>query len=584
MTAAEALHLAAELEVAADGIVIEDAEAVDNRDGAAAHLDYSVGGEFHVGLVAHREDDRVGVFQGRGDVLLDAQLGQAFLIAEESRPRVAGGGVALLFFQLPPVLDVGVVDADLRAHLSELADDGLRAAVAGVAHVLAVGGAKDDDLRGGDDLAHVAQRVADKLGHVERTRVVDVDGKRRHFEDVVLEAHQVVVRPDAQTAVLREAVAADSGAGEDHVRVGRADLDRLDHLDQIDTVALGKEAPFIEEGEDGCPVGVFDDLAGLAFDGTVEDGEREFLDVQDFREEFADALAGGVVDAAADAPEIADGRNVISAGHDALVRVRKERLRGDAAALEGLLHDRVGDVFGGSRRDGGLDEDKALRRDSLGDDLQALFEGGYLGMARAAVAQFFLEVVALDIDDNAVGKGQGVVGVGCGEGFLLVDATGDERGDLGVFRLDRGDALVQVGDFPERARGWALHPDDEFVGGAEGDIRFPIKDFGNDRGLEVGHDRGFRVGNDRGLLDGIGDDAGHDRPDKADAHDHDNLAAFLPVLCRQFLEALEFLRVVVRAGKRKRLAAGCVGIACAVFVYGFLSAGCFRGFCSHKVI
>ena len=98
------------------------------------------------------------------------------------------------------------------------------------------------------------------------------------------------------------------------------------YLDQIDAVPLGKEAPLVEEGENGRPVGVFDDLAGLAFDGAVEDGEREFLDVQDLGEKFADALAGGLVDAAADAPEIADGRNVIPARHDPLVGVGEERL------------------------------------------------------------------------------------------------------------------------------------------------------------------------------------------------------------------------------------------------------------------
>ena len=48
--AAQALDLAAEFEVALDLFVIEDAEAVDDRDGAAGHPDDLRGVELHVGL------------------------------------------------------------------------------------------------------------------------------------------------------------------------------------------------------------------------------------------------------------------------------------------------------------------------------------------------------------------------------------------------------------------------------------------------------------------------------------------------------------------------------------------------------
>jgi len=269
MAAAEALDLAAELEIAADRGVVEDAEAVDDGGGAAGHPDDVVRGELHVGVMPHGEDHRVGPLEGARDVLLDPEIGETLLVAEETRPGMARRGVAILLLQLPPALDVQVMDADLRTHFGKLADKRLGAAVAGVADVLTVRGAQHHHLRGSDDLAHVAQGVPDKLGDVEGARVVDVDRKRRHLEDVVFEAHQRVVRPDAEAPVLRQAVAPDPRPGEDHVRVRGAHLDRLDHLDQIDAVALGEEAPLVEEGEDRCPVRVLYDLAGLAFNRKV---------------------------------------------------------------------------------------------------------------------------------------------------------------------------------------------------------------------------------------------------------------------------------------------------------------------------
>ncbi len=47
---------------------------------------------------------------------------------------------------------------------------------------------------------------------MEGAGVVDVDRERRDLEDVVLEAHEGLVGPDAQPAVLGEAVAADPRA------------------------------------------------------------------------------------------------------------------------------------------------------------------------------------------------------------------------------------------------------------------------------------------------------------------------------------------------------------------------------------
>ncbi|MCX5822812.1 MAG: hypothetical protein NTY86_04715 [Deltaproteobacteria bacterium] len=52
---------------------------------------------------------------------------------------------------------------------------------------------------------------------MEGAGVVDVYRERRDLEDVVLEAHEGLVGPDAQAPVLGEAVAADPRAGEEIV-------------------------------------------------------------------------------------------------------------------------------------------------------------------------------------------------------------------------------------------------------------------------------------------------------------------------------------------------------------------------------
>ncbi len=108
--------------------------------------------------------------------------------------------------------------------------------------------------------------------------------------------------------------------------MGGPDLDGLDHLDQVHPVAFGKQAPLVHEGQDRRPVGVFHDLAGLAFDGPVENREREILHVQHFGEKPHHPLAGLGIDAAADPPEIPDRGDVILAGHDPFEGVGEQRV------------------------------------------------------------------------------------------------------------------------------------------------------------------------------------------------------------------------------------------------------------------
>ena len=46
------------------------------------------------------------------------------------------------------------------------------------------------------------------------------------------------------------------------------------------------------KGQDGGPVGIFDDLAGFALDGPVEHGQGKFFDVEHVREKVYDPLPG----------------------------------------------------------------------------------------------------------------------------------------------------------------------------------------------------------------------------------------------------------------------------------------------------
>ena len=85
-------------------------------------------------------------------------------------------------------------------------------------------------------------------------------------------------------------------------------------------------------------------------------------------------------------------------------------------------------------------------------------------MALAAVAKSFFEVVALDVHDDTVGKGEGVFSISGDQRFLVFDAAGDHGSHFRVFRFNRSDAAVEKRNFPEGTGGGALNADDEFVG------------------------------------------------------------------------------------------------------------------------
>ncbi len=123
---------------------------------------------------------------------------------------------------------------------------------AGIAHILAVACTAEQDFGAGDVAAHVAQGVAGQFGHVQGACIVDVDGGGGNPEEfvAVFESQDVFVRPVTQSAVFWQAIAADSGAGEDDIAVGRPHFNGIDDLDEVHAIALGKQAPFVEESQD----------------------------------------------------------------------------------------------------------------------------------------------------------------------------------------------------------------------------------------------------------------------------------------------------------------------------------------------
>ena len=70
--------------------------------------------------------------------------------------------------------------------------------------------------------------------------IVDVDGRGGDPEYLVaiLKPEDMFIGPVTQSAVLGQAVAADTRSWEDHVAVGGAHFDGVDHLDEVHPVAF----------------------------------------------------------------------------------------------------------------------------------------------------------------------------------------------------------------------------------------------------------------------------------------------------------------------------------------------------------
>ena len=235
--------------------------------------------------------------------------------------------------------------------------------------------------------------------------------------------------------------------------VGRT-LIAVDDLDQVDAVALGEQAPLVEEREDGGAVGVLDDLCRLRFDRAVHHGQRELVRVEDLAEELSTRASRLVVAAGADAPEVADGGDVVAAGHYALETVCQQR--GSIRCLSRRMPCFMIGQATNSVVPGATVVSISVRhsgRDLLADRSHGGLQGGHLGLAGAQVAQFVLRVVALHVDDHAVGQLQAVAVVGGHQASSFsLHAPIDHGVDFGVFGLDRRLAAIQQRDLPVASR------------------------------------------------------------------------------------------------------------------------------------
>lgn len=117
MTAAETPHLAAKLNVPCDLLVRENSKAVNNRRRLTNSSNNPVGIQIEILLMTNRKDYGRGPPEGGGEVLLDADLRQGGLVREEARPGLPLGRVGFLALQLVPVVQIGIVDPQVRSSL-----------------------------------------------------------------------------------------------------------------------------------------------------------------------------------------------------------------------------------------------------------------------------------------------------------------------------------------------------------------------------------------------------------------------------------------------------------------------------------
>jgi len=140
MSAAQGLYFATELEIPANSVVVEDTKAVDDSQWLSGRFDYFIGDKLQIRRVGDGKYECLSVFEGSGQVVLDPDIDELVLIAEEPGEGVAGGRVRILFFELKPMLEIRVVYFEVGTHFSEFPDNNLGAAVAGVGDILSIAG------------------------------------------------------------------------------------------------------------------------------------------------------------------------------------------------------------------------------------------------------------------------------------------------------------------------------------------------------------------------------------------------------------------------------------------------------------
>jgi hypothetical protein len=82
---------------------------------------------------------------------------------------------------------------------------------------------------------------------MQGTGIVDINSQRSDFKNIVFEAKDMFIGPEAKTSVLGKTVAANPRARKNNVAMSGTHLYGVYDLYKVNPIPLGKEAPFIQE-------------------------------------------------------------------------------------------------------------------------------------------------------------------------------------------------------------------------------------------------------------------------------------------------------------------------------------------------
>ena len=214
-------------------------------------------------------------------------------------------------------------------------------------------------------------------------------------------------------------------------------FDGLDDFDEIHAVTFGEYRPLVQECQNGCAVGILNNLGGLGLNRPIQHRQRELFDIEHLIQKLHHALSCLTVAPRADPPEIADAADIILARHDPLEAVGKHWLCLDAAGSERLFEDRPGYELRGAGSHCCLDKYEAFGLDLLTDRLQRGLKRCHLGLPGFHRAQVVLGVITLNVHYDAICQAQAVGIIRGRERLLFQHATGDHRVHLGILGLYR---------------------------------------------------------------------------------------------------------------------------------------------------
>ncbi len=156
---------------------------------------------------------------------------------------------------------------------------------------------------------------------MQRPGVVDVNGQWRDLENIVLKPVDMAVGPETESSIFGQAVASDARAWEDNIAVGGPNLNGLDHLDQVHAVALGKQAPLVEKGQNRGPEAIFNYFCRLRFDGSIQHIQGVLVGIDHLIQKRYDPLGGFRANATTNAPKVPNAGDIVLARHHPLKAV-----------------------------------------------------------------------------------------------------------------------------------------------------------------------------------------------------------------------------------------------------------------------